>query len=192
MRRSKPDQDHTSRLPAPDTVEAVAIGHVRSPYTERFGTPRQPPVTDQTRYGAPVAARIELLPAYAEAAADLAGFDYVWVITWLHLNRGWRPRVTPPRGPRIPRGVLATRAPHRPNPLGLSALRLVGVEGATLHVEGIDLLDGTPVLDVKPYVPYTDAHPGARAGWLDAIGAVGPEPDRFEPRGGDQAGRSPR
>jgi tRNA-Thr(GGU) m(6)t(6)A37 methyltransferase TsaA len=80
--------------------------------------------------------------------------------------------VQPPRGPKGKRGVLATRSPHRPNAIGLSAVELVAVEGRTLHLRGVDLLDGTPVLDVKPYVPYADAFPGARAGWIDAVDAA--------------------
>lgn len=86
----------------------------------------------------------------------------------------------PPRGPRQKRGVLATRSPHRPNPIGLSALTLVAVEGSNLRVRGVDILDGTPILDIKPYVPYADAFPDSRAGWIDAI-----------PRDAPQVGRPP-
>src|SRR4029078_3806186 len=93
------------------------------------------------------------------ALGGLEAFGHIWVISWLHLNTSWNPTVIPPRGPKVRRGVLATRAPHRPNPIGLSALKLVRVQGRVLHVLGLDLLDGTPVLDVKPYVPYADAFP---------------------------------
>jgi hypothetical protein len=86
---------------------------------------------------------------------------------------GWRPKVLPPRSPSKRRGVFATRSPHRPNPLGLSSVRLERIEGLVLHVRDLDLVDGTPVLDVKPYVAYADAHPGAHAGWL----AADPEPE---------------
>lgn len=102
----------------------------------------------------------------------------MWIVSWLHLNKHWNPTVVPPRGPRVRRGVLATRAPHRPNQIGLSALRLVGVEGHRLHVEGLDLLDGTPVLDIKPYIPYADAFPDARSGWLDTLDQPMDAPDR--------------
>jgi hypothetical protein len=88
----------------------------------------------------------------------------VWVIFWFHQAKGWRPKVLPPRSTRK-RGVLATRSPHRPNPLGLSVVKLERVEGTTLHVRGVDMLDGTPVLDVKPYVPYADVVQ-ASSGWL--------------------------
>ncbi len=180
MKRKKPPQDHT--VAAPGTFTALVIGHVRSPYKERFGTPRQPTVTAQTLEDRALDATIELLPGrnFEQAVQDLASFDYIWVLAWLHLNEHWKPTVIPPRGPKVRRGLFATRSPHRPNPIGLSALRLLKVEGRVLHVRGIDLLDGTPVLDIKPYVPYADAFPGASAGWLDEIGEQPEAPDRWE------------
>ncbi|MEM6519453.1 MAG: tRNA (N6-threonylcarbamoyladenosine(37)-N6)-methyltransferase TrmO, partial [Cyanobacteria bacterium P01_C01_bin.70] len=114
------------------------------------------------------------------ALKDLEGFDYVWVIAWLHLNQHWNPTVLPPRGPRVRRGTLATRAPHRPNPIGLSAARIRRVAAAVIHIEGIDFLDRTPVLDIKPYVPYCDAWPQARAGYVDEVeAAIASETDIF-------------
>jgi tRNA (adenine37-N6)-methyltransferase len=89
------------------------------------------------------------------------------VVFWFHQNSSWRPKVLPPRSTTGRKGVFATRAPYRPNPIGLSALRLMRIDGLVLHVQGVDMLDGTPVLDIKPYVPYTDAHPAARSGWLE-------------------------
>jgi tRNA (adenine37-N6)-methyltransferase len=111
---------------------------------------------------------IELHPGhnFEDALSDLAGFEYIWVLFWFHLNAGWRPKVLPPRS-EIKRGMFATRTPYRPNPIGMSALRLEGIEGLTLHVSDLDLLDGTPVLDIKPYIAWTDAIPEARPGWLD-------------------------
>jgi len=169
MKRKKSPQDHTAL--AQGSFTARVIGHVRSPYKERFGTPRQPTVTEQTLEDRAVDATIELLPGmnFEQALKDLEGFDFIWVIAWLHLNEDWQATVIPPRGPKVHRGLFATRAPHRPNPIGLSALRLTGIEGNVLHVRGIDLIDGTPVLDIKPYVPYADAFPNAKAGWLDEI-----------------------
>jgi tRNA-Thr(GGU) m(6)t(6)A37 methyltransferase TsaA len=120
----------------------------------------------------------------AVALGGLETFGHIWVIRWLHLNTSWNPTVIPPRGPKVRRGVLATRAPHRPNPIGLSALKLVRVDGRFLHVLGLDLLDGTPVLDVKPYVPYADAFPDTPSGWLDAIGQEYDAPDRPTRTGG--------
>jgi tRNA-Thr(GGU) m(6)t(6)A37 methyltransferase TsaA len=101
---------------------------------------------------------------------DLQGFERVWLIFAFHLSEGWKPMVKPPRGgPK--RGVLATRSPHRPNALGLAAGDLLQVEGRTLLLGGVDLLAGTPVLDIKPYVPYADAFPHAKAGWIDELDA---------------------
>jgi tRNA-Thr(GGU) m(6)t(6)A37 methyltransferase TsaA len=82
------------------------------------------------------------------ALRDLLGIERIWILSWLHRSGTWGPLVRPPRGARVRRSVFATRSPDRPNPLGLSAVRLVGVEGTDLHVRGVDLLDGTPILDV--------------------------------------------
>ena len=180
MQRKKHPQDHTSNAPHLERVECEVIGYVRSPYRERFGTPRQPTVTAQVLEDRALDATIELVPGqnFEQAVQDLDGFQYIWVVAWLHLNEHWKPTVTPPRGPKERRGLFATRSPHRPNPIGLSALKLIKVDGRVLHVRGIDLLDGTPVLDIKPYVPYADAFPDAKAGWLDDIKDQ-TEPDRF-------------
>ena len=144
----------------PGTLQLQPIGIVRTPFTEKSAAPRQPALA------ADVAGTIELTSTaqMADAVADLQGFSHVWVIFWFHQAEGWRPKVLPPRSTQK-RGVLATRSPHRPNPLGLSVLRLERVEGTTLHVRGVDMLDGTPVLDVKPYVPYADVVQ-ATSGWL--------------------------
>lgn len=163
------------------TLTLEPIGIVRSPLLAKVEAPRQPGVAPAGDAGTPggVEARIELYPdrSYADALADLDGWDYIWVLFWFHQNKGWRPKVQPPRS-STRRGLFATRSPHRPNPLGLSAVRLLRVEGLTLHVADVDMLDGTPVLDIKPYVPYVDAHPAARSGWLDeeAAGLGGPGP----------------
>jgi len=162
---SKPPKDYIDAVSFPETVELVPIGIVRSGFRERHGTPRQASV------GTPRRGVIEIFEdrVSSRALTHLEGFDYIWVIAWLHLNRHWNPTVIPPRGPRVRRGVLATRAPHRPNQLGLSACRLVSVKGNLIEVLGIDLLDETPVLDVKPYIAYADAYPDASAGWVDEI-----------------------
>lgn len=173
-------KDYVDVIPFPERVELVPIGRVVSPYRERHGTPRQAVVVEGTKSGTFEPATIELNPDVvpAEAVKGLEGFDYIWVIALLHLNQRWNATVVPPRGPKIRRGVFATRAPHRPNPLGLSAVRLVRVEGHTLHVQGVDLLNGTPVMDIKPYVPYCDAFPDARSGWLDGLDESMSGPDR--------------
>ncbi len=149
------------------------IGLVRTPYARRIDAPHQPTVVAGTETGSPAEATLELDSALPETVLqDLAGFERIWLIFAFHLSEGWTPLVQPPRGPRAKRGVLATRSPHRPNSIGLSAVELVAIEGRTLRLRGVDLLDGTPVLDVKPYVPYADAFPNARAGWIDALDAA--------------------
>ncbi len=170
MARTPPPRAYTRGAPFPETIALRPIGLVRSPHEERHGTPRQAAVPADPSLRPDEAARIELFQAIdPRALADLAGFERVWVLAWLHLNDGWNPTVVPPRGPGVPRSLFATRAPHRPNPIGLSAARITGVEGRVVHLARIDLLDGTPVLDLKPYVPEVDAFPDARAGWLEEL-----------------------
>jgi tRNA-Thr(GGU) m(6)t(6)A37 methyltransferase TsaA len=115
---------------------------------------------------------IRLSPGFEQALEDLGGFERIWIIFQFHHNTEWKPKVMPPRGPRIKRGVFATRAPYRPNALGLSCVRLIKVEGLRVIVEGHDLLDGTPVLDIKPYLPYADAFPESKVGWLEHIDSL--------------------
>lgn len=142
------------------TLTLRPIGVVRSPFRELVDAPRQ------SAAARGVAARIELVPGrhLEDAVADLARWDRIWVIFWFDRAGGYRPKVRPPRSDRK-RGVLATRSPHRPNPIGLSVVRLDRVEGLVLHIRDVDMVDGTPVLDIKPYLPYADAVDGS-AGWL--------------------------
>lgn len=146
-----------------------AIAHIRSAYKEKFGIPRQSNVVGHVR------SRIVFEEAYrnADALRGLEGYDYAWLI-WVfseNLRDGWSPTVRPPRlGGNHRMGVFATRSPFRPNGLGLSSVRIVAVEqstteGPVITVEGADLMDGTPIVDIKPYLPYTDAHPEARSGF---------------------------
>jgi len=178
-RSERPQRSYTDqfRNAAQEGILLTPIAHVESPYKERFGTPRQATVTNYTTGGVAQDGAIVFRRdfPYRDALCDLDGFSHVWVITHLHLNLGWKPKVTPPRGPKRRRGVFATRAPHRPNQLGLSALEIttVDVEGGRVGVRGLDILDGTPVLDVKPYLPYCDAFPTARAGWIDELDGTG-------------------
>ncbi len=147
------------------------IGTINSPYARRIDAPHQSTVVEGTESGEPALATLTLEDwVDGQALKDLAGFERIWLIFSFHLSKGWKSAVKPPRGgPK--RGVLATRAPHRPNSIGLSAVELIGIEGRSLHLRGVDLLDGTPVLDIKPYVPYADAFPDARAGWIDELDA---------------------
>jgi len=145
------------------TLTLEPIGFLRSSLATKVQAARQP----RAAAGAP--ARIELLPGrnFEHALEDLQHWELIWVIFWFHLNSGWRPKVLPPRSTTGRKGVFATRSPHRPNPIGMSVVRLDRVDGLTLHIRDTDMLDGTPVLDLKPYVAYTDAHPGAGTGWLE-------------------------
>lgn len=144
-----------------------AIGVARTPWTEKRQAPRQPAAARGVK------ATIELFPGkgYEDALANVEEWSHLWVLFAFDKSRGWSPKVLPPRS-RVKKGLFATRAPHRPNPIGMSLVRLRRVEGLVLHVEDVDLLDGTPILDIKPYVPYADAFPGSRAGWIDAVDAV--------------------
>lgn len=153
--------------PLPDRTDLLTlepIGVVRSTLVSRVDAPRQP------RAAAGLRGTIELFEGrnFEHALENLEGWEFIWVTFWFHLNASWRPKVLPPRSSSGRKGVFSTRSPHRPNPVGLSAVRLERVEGLVLHVSDVDMVDGTPVLDIKPYVAYTDAHPGARSGWLDA------------------------
>lgn len=152
-----PEDEDTSRL----VLEP--IGFVRNALATKVEAARQPRAAE----GAP--ARIELVPSrnFEHALEDLERWKWIWVVFWFHHNPGWRPKVLPPRSVTGRKGVFSTRSPHRPNPIGLSVVRLERVEGLTLHILDSDMLDGTPVLDIKPYVAYTDAIPDAGNGWLD-------------------------
>ncbi len=148
------------------------IAFVRSPYAQRIDAPHQPTVVAGTETLAAAEASIEFVTGFAAAAfRDLDGFERIWLLFVFHRSEGWKAEVRPPRGGGK-RSVLATRSPHRPNAIGLSAVELIEVGDQALRVRGIDLLDGTPILDIKPYVPYADAFPDSRAGWIDQIDAT--------------------
>ena len=162
------------------TLETIGIIH--SPFKEKFGIPRQPGLVPEA------VATLELLPPYdrPEAVAGLDGYSHVWIQFLFHrtMREQWQPTVRPPRlGGNRRVGVFASRSPFRPNPLGLSVVELRGVHcdrGVELELGGVDLLDGTPVVDIKPYVPYVDSIPDARGGFAPAA----PErrlPVRFTP-----------
>ena len=151
------------------TLTLHPIGRIRTSFANKVDAPRQPAASTGARGVIELFENLNL----GHAIEDLAGWERIWVIFWFDRNTGWRPKVLPPRSSTGRKGVLSTRSPHRPNPLGLSVLRLERVEGLRLHVLDVDLLDGTPILDIKPYVPYTDAFPESASGWLDP-GAADP------------------
>jgi tRNA-Thr(GGU) m(6)t(6)A37 methyltransferase TsaA len=138
------------------------IGYVVSPHSELEGMPLQP-IADSRGESA-----IEVTEAYRGCLDDLDGFSHVWVLAHLHESIGWEPAVPTFLDDRALHGTFATRSPHRPNPIGLSLARIVAVRDRAVLVEGIDLLDGTPVLDLKPYVPLFDSSPDEiRSGWFE-------------------------
>ncbi len=149
-----------------------SIGIVRTNYSERYEAPSQP-----GRVPGEEDAQVVLHAGedFEQALLDLKGFEKIWLLTWLDRNVNWKPMVRPPRGSKQKRGVFATRSPHRPNPIGLTLTDLKGIEGRTLKVGPVDLLDGTPILDLKPYLPFVEAFPDARAGWIEEALAEGTE-----------------
>ena len=151
------------------------IGFIRTYKQVKFQARHQPLEVEPERN------LLELLPGnnFEQALHDLTGFSRVWLVWWFHRNEGWRPRVMPPRGPAKRRGVFATRSPHRPNPLGLTPVQLIEIKGRTLILGACDLVDGTPVFDIKPYIPTYDAFPDAAAGWIDEVDASLEVPPQF-------------
>ena len=146
------------------------IGIIHSCYGEKFGIPRQPRLVTSAR------ATLELLPPYdtQDALRGLEQFSHIWIVFMFHetARETWKATVRPPRlGGNERIGVFASRSNYRPNPIGLSAVELVGIEGTALHIAGGDFLDQTPVLDIKPYIPYADSIPDASA----AFAALPPE-----------------
>ena len=135
------------------------IGLIHTPFSQKDRTPIQP-------YRSRASGRVELLSEYEEGLSHLEGFSHIILLYFFHsADPGYDLMVTPFLDDE-PKGLFATRYPRRPNPIGLSVVRLVRREGRVLHVDGIDVLDGTPLLDIKPYVPPFDAFPEATLGWL--------------------------
>ena len=149
-------------------TEIHPIARIRTDFPQKFGLPRQSGLVEE------LTGQIVFEPEYRnpDMLRGLEGFSHIWLIWGFSQSKGWSPTVRPPRlGGNRRMGVFATRAPFRPNPLGLSSLRLDRVEphterGPVLHVSGVDLMDGTPIYDIKPYVSYSDSHPEAADGFL--------------------------
>lgn len=153
--------------------EMKAIAHIHNDYTAKFGIPRQSGLVEA------VESAVIFEPAYrnADALRGLDGYSHLWLL-WVFsesIRDTWSPTVLPPRlGGKTRMGVFATRSPFRPNPIGLSSVKLLGVdlhtkEGPVVYVAGADLMDGTPILDIKPYLPFTDSHPDAIGGFSDPV-----------------------
>ena len=151
------------------------IAHIKSDFTDKFGIPRQSGLVPE------LTARIVFEPEYRDpnALVGLEGYSHLWLIWQFSTvaaeyaaGKSWRPTVRPPRlGGNARRGVFATRSPYRPNALGLSCVELSGIENGDILVKGPDLLAGTPIFDIKPYLPYVDAHPEARGGFTEQTAA---------------------
>lgn len=160
-----------------ESVAMQPIARIRSDFPSKFGIPRQSGIVEELR------ATVVFEPEYRspDALRGLEGFSHIWLLWQFSgaVRRGWSPTVRPPRlGGNTRMGVFATRSPFRPNNIGLSCVGLAGVElhtpeGPVLHVRGADLMDGTPIFDVKPYLPYADCHPEATGGFAaQAAGAA--------------------
>jgi tRNA-Thr(GGU) m(6)t(6)A37 methyltransferase TsaA len=157
-----------------DSVSIQVIAHMQSDFATKFGIPRQSGLAEQLR------STIIFTPEFrnADALRGIEGYSHLWIIWQFSeaVRSEWSPTVRPPRlGGNTRMGVFATRSPFRPNHLGLSCVRLLGVEetaehGTVLHVGGADLMDGTPIFDIKPYIPYADSHPDAMGGFTDTAG----------------------
>ena len=139
------------------------IGTIRSPFTEPAGMPIQPAGAVGVR------GTVIIDEQYREGLRDLCGFSRIILLYAFHRSRGYTLEVMPFLD-TVPHGVFATRTPRRPNAIGLSIVRLIEVNGCELVIEDIDILDGTPLLDIKPYVPEFDCFPGEKAGWFDCCG----------------------
>jgi tRNA-Thr(GGU) m(6)t(6)A37 methyltransferase TsaA len=135
------------------------IGVIHSPFRDTKGMPIQPSGAKG------IAGTVEINPEYVEGLQDLEGFSYIFLIYHFHLSKDYSLKVKPFLDDK-PRGVFATRAPRRPNPIGISVVRLLKIEKNILHIEDVDIVDGTPLLDIKPYVPDFDIHEVEKIGWL--------------------------
>ncbi len=142
------------------TITFSPIGIIHSNHKTRVGTPIQPSRLQQSD------GKVEIFPEFTTGLHDLDGFSKIWLIYHLHAIEGFKLEVTPYLDEQT-RGVFATRAPARPNPIGLSLVNLLSIEGGMLMVDGLDILDGTPLLDIKPFIPDVDHTDGVKVGWLE-------------------------
>lgn len=141
-------------------IELQPIGIIHTPFPDPKGMPIQP------AGGAGIKATIEVFPQFWDGLLDLNGFSHIILLYYFHRSDGYKLRVVPFMD-TVERGLFATRAPKRPNPIGLSVVQLDKIEDGLLHIQNIDIVDGTPLLDIKPYVPEFDQQSDIRTGWLD-------------------------
>jgi tRNA-Thr(GGU) m(6)t(6)A37 methyltransferase TsaA len=142
------------------TIEYRPIGVIHSPYSTPKGSPIQPSAARGNE------GKIEIFPEFAEGLEDLAGFSHIFLIYHFHLSKRFSLKIKPFLDDTR-RGLFATRAPSRPNPIGISVVRLVEIHESTLRIQNLDVLDGTPLLDIKPYVPQFDVYPVEKIGWIE-------------------------
>jgi len=143
-----------------EPIEYRPIGIIHSPFKTPKGSPIQPSAARGTE------GSVEILAEFAEGLQDLAGFSHIFLIYHFHLSKKFTLRVKPFLDDKQ-RGLFATRAPSRPNAIGISVVRLIKIESGNLYIQDIDVVDGTPLLDIKPYVPAFDAHPADKIGWIE-------------------------
>ena len=141
-------------------IQCKPIGIIHSPFKEPSDTPIQP------AFAGDIEGTVEIFPEYSEGLTDLEGFSYIILIYHFHLSKEFSLKVKPYLDDQL-RGVFATRAPSRPNQIGISLVRLIRVDKEKLHIRGIDIIDGTPLLDIKPYVPQFDIQKAVKIGWLE-------------------------
>jgi len=144
-------------------IRIQAIGTIHTPFLEAYGTPIQ------SVYGQGAEGKVLVNELFVPALDDIEGFERLWLIYWMGRVGPFQVKVIPYRDNRE-HGLFATRSPSRPNPIGMSVVRLLRREGSVLHVADLDVLDGTRILDIKPYIPEFDSHPVSRAGWFDSPG----------------------
>ena len=141
-------------------IKYKPIGVIHSPFREPKGTPIQPTAAEG------IEGTVEVFPEYAEGLQDVEGFSHIILICHFHLTKGWSLKAKPYMD-NVERGIFAIRGPRRPNPIGISIVRLVKIEDNVLHIQDVDIVDGTPLLDIKPYVPEFDFRESVEIGWLE-------------------------
>ena len=143
-----------------EIIHYTPIGIIHSPFKTPKGSPIQPSAAIGTGGTA------EIFPEFGEGLDDLTGFSHIFLLYHFHLSKRFSLKVKPFLDDRQ-RGLFATRAPARPNPIGISVVKLVKIEGHNLHIQNVDVVEGTPLLDIKPYVPAFDVHPADKIGWIE-------------------------